>query len=215
MPAATNKVLRKAHEKVTQAKKLGENISFEMQKEKTFHKKWVTEQFGKVKNIMGKQIGGQMPGSGPDVLKFIKQYDPSNSSGAVKDGLDIMTKLRESTKSGDLLQNIQPIQNILGGMYGKFMSAAASATSAQKVQEEKTQEEDDIIAQLIAAAMAMLSPEDAILAADLLNNNEIKAIRKAYYGNGIYTSILMPKSFVDAINYLIPLFKVKEGQAVS
>lgn len=202
---------------VEQAKKLGDSIKFSEIKDENFHKRWLTEKHGAVRAPMGLQIGGQEPMRGPDILKFIKKHDPNNTSGAVKDSLDIMLKLQEATYSNSLFTSIQPLQNILGGgLYGKMKSAGSSTKIKKKTQdsrEEQSQQEDstDIIDALIAAAMAMIPPEDAELAAELLNSSEIQKISDAYYNNGVYSSSTMPVSFVNAINYLIPIFRSTKG----
>ena len=178
-----------------------------------FWERWKGKDYGGVDAMMGLQIGGQIPMKGPDILKFIKEHDPQNTSGAVKDALDIMQKLQDgSTKAKDLFSSIQPLKNILGGdLYGKMQAAGAAAKASEKVEEAAPKE--DIIAELIAAAMAMLTPEDAVLATEALDTNEVLLIRTAYYGNGIYVSgkTEMPVAFVTAINYLIPIFRATKG----
>jgi hypothetical protein len=205
----------------------GKGLQVKRMGEKRFWERWSTEKYGKWKAAAGKSIGGEAGQSGPDILKFIKQFDPDNSSGAVKDGLDIMQKLQDgSTIPKDLFSSIQPLKNILGGgLYGKMKAAGAAAKASGKVKQPKQQTPQDpiptpapdIIAELIAAAMAMCTPDEQVLIAELLDSNEISLITNAYYGSGIYVSAqaAMPIAFVNAINYLIPIFRVKEGATVS
>lgn len=172
-------------------------------------------------------IGGEKHDRGSDAVKFIKKFDPQNSSGAVKDALDIMDKLQEATKTGDLKTSIQPLQNILGGnLYGAMQKAGAGAKSSSKTQKGKKKKDDgtedevetgteDVIAMLIAAALEMLTAEDAVIASELLDDREIQLISQAYYGGGVYVSGVEIQPFVDAINQLIPIFRATQGAAVS
>ena len=211
MVTQKNPVLRIGVNFVKQANQIGESVSYELQKEATYHKKWITEQFGKIRNVSPKQTGGQPSGAGPDVLSFIKKHDPSNSSGAFKDSLDIMLKLQDATDKSDLFSSIRPLKTILGGgLYGKMKAAGAQSKASGKARKENKSNDDDIIAALIAAAMAIVAAEDpeiAVLSAELLNSNEISLIRDAYYKTGVYASTIMPTEFVKAINYLIPIFQ--------
>jgi hypothetical protein len=192
---------------------LKDTLQWKYFKEKIFQDRWITDKYGGIAARMGEQIGGQIPMRGPDIIKFIKKHDPQNTGGSVKDALDIMQKLQDnSTKPNDLMSSIQPLQNILGGGLYKKMQAAGAATKSQGKVEEAVPE-NDIIAALIAAAIAMLSDEDAILVSELLDFNEVSLIRTAYYGNGVYVSANteMPQTFINAINYLIPIFRATKG----
>lgn len=134
-----------------------------------------------------------------------------------------MLKLQDATFNGSLMSSIQPLQNILGGsLYGAMKSAGSAGKAQGKTKKKKKQKNEEgeeviveedlgIIADLIAAAMAMLSPDEAVLAAELLDDNEISKIEEAYYGNGIYSSTIMPAAFVNAINTLIPIFRATVG----
>lgn len=211
---------RRTHERVREGD-LNKPLTFQFWKDKTFSKRWETELYGAVKAVQGRQIGGQMPSAGPDVLQHIKSYDPDNSSGSVKDAVDIMLKLQNSTEQKSLFTSIQPLQSILGGgLYGKMSSAGSSAKTQHKKQRQKKEKQEegqeapqtaDIIDQLIAAAMAMLTPEDAELVAELLDSAEISRIENAYYNRGTYTSSTMPQTFVTAINTLMPTFRATVG----
>jgi len=155
--------------------------------------------------------GGEEHKPGPDAIAFAKKFDPSNTSGAVKDAMDIMEKFKESVKSGNLSTAMQPIQNILGGqLYGAMSKAISGAKSGGKIQKTK-KPTPDIIALLIRTAEDKLTPEDHIEAADLLDENEIQLITQAYYGNGIYTSGVEIATFVAKINELIPVFRKAYG----
>ena len=195
----------------------GKGLKFKRMKGERFWENWSTEKYGQYKAAMGKQIGGQSPQMGPDILKFIKKHDPDNSSGSVKDALDIMQKLQDnSTKKKDLFSSIQPLQSILGGgLYGKMQAAGAAAKSSEKVREEKP--DKDMLAELIAAAMECTGGEDAALAAELLDDIEISRIDVALDSGGTYTPAnpLMPQKFVDCVNNLIPSFyAIQEGTTV-
>jgi hypothetical protein len=157
------------------------------------------------------QIGGQKQ-TGGDILEFIRKFDPGNKSGSVIKALDIMEKLKKAAESGDMDQAIQPLENILGSsLFNAMQAAGAKAKAASKISKETS---SDIIMELIAAALEIISDEDKLIVADLLDSNEISLISTAYYGNGIYVSakVGMPISFVNAINYLIPIFRLKEKQ---
>ena len=194
--------------------KFGEGIKVKRHPQKRFWERWATEIYGKWKAPMGKSIAGDSMQRGPDILKFIKKLDPDNSAGSLKDALDIMQKLQDnSTKKKDLYSSIKPLQEILGGnLYGKMISAGAGVAASAKVQ-QKEEPSEDIIAQLIAAALAMCTPEDQVIVSNLLDETEIKLIRTAYYGNGVYASAqsTMPVDFINAINHLIPIFKAQKG----
>ncbi len=199
----------------------GQGIKFKRMTEKRFWERWSTEQYGKWKAATGLAIGGQEAQAGPDILKFIKKHDPSNTSGAVKDALDIMQKLQDgATKPQDLFSSIQPLKNILGGgLYSKMKAAGASAKASEKVSQppqeddQEPEQNEDIIALLIAAAIALCEDDDKIIVAELLDKAEIKLIRDAFYNLGTYTSAKadMPTKFVESINKLMPIFRLKVG----
>jgi hypothetical protein len=167
---------------------------------------------GGIQAMVGKiGTGAEEHIPGPDAIKFIKKFDPSNTSGAVKDALDIMEKFKEKVKAGNLTEALQPIQNILGGKLYSAMAKSVSAASAGSKMQDNVEPVENIIQKLIHAAMDKLSYEDHIKAADLLNRQEIKLIAKAYYGDGTYSSNDEIGSFVTEINILIPIFRKAFG----
>ena len=212
MATVDKSVRRAAWELITEASGIDKPISFNETAE-TFFERWLTPKYGGIRLGEFLQIGGQAPGSGPDVLKFIKKHDPQNTAGAVKDALDIMLKLQEAANTDSLMASIQPLQDILGGgLYNKMQKAGSTSKSGQKTQdhEERTGQDNSIIASLIAAALECTdkkSSTDRDLAVELLDDNEISAISRAYYHNETYESVKMPKTFVDCINQLIPIFR--------
>ena len=150
-------------------------------------------------------IGGEIHDGGPDPIKFIKQFDPQNSSGVAKEALDIMEKLQNATEASDLMSSIEPLQNILGGsLYSALKGIGASTKSSAKTQKQQT---ENIIGKLIAAAMANLIPKEREPAAEKLTKLEIDKIRAAYYGNQIYTSNGETEPFKREINKLMPIFR--------
>src|SRR5665647_70511 len=124
---------RQALKSFTEAAARHKNFKWEEFTEDTFIKTWRdTAMFGGAKKLNTPQIGGQEHGAGPDILKFIKKFDPNNESGTVKKALDIMTKLQEAAKSGNLDQALQPIENILGSSLFSAMKAAGAQTIASE-----------------------------------------------------------------------------------
>jgi len=153
--------------------------------------------------------GGEQGDDGPDPIQWIRKFDPTNSSGAIPEGLDIMEKLQDATLKDDLMSSIMPLQSILGSsLYSAMKGGGSSAKSAAKVQKAKT---EDIIAKLIAAAMANLSNEEREQAVVALNETEISKIRTAYYGNQTYTSNGETEPFKREINKLMPIFRKTYG----
>jgi ABC-type amino acid transport system permease subunit len=107
------------------------------------------------------------------------------------------------------MSSIQPLQNILGGgLYKSMKSAGSAAKSHEKVQEEKPQ--NSLLAELIAAALACAAA-DAELIGDLLDANEISKIENALMTGTTYTSTIMPASFVQCVNNIIPTFRAAKG----
>jgi hypothetical protein len=178
--------------------------------EKNWYSKWLSPQFGGKQMPSMNQIGGQDPMKGTDILKYVRQHDPQNTAGANKHSLDIMEKLQNVNENDALYNNIQPMQDILGGdLYGKMKSGGAGAKAANK-----TEEKEDIIAALIAAAIdctARKSGEDAEEASEKLNNSEIDNIESAFYGKREYKSQTMPETFVTCINQLMPTYRAREA----
>lgn len=214
------KVGNKVHQKggpttVIEGAGLGKGLKWKFPKEKKFWDRWSTEKYGGIKALMGKQIGGQIPMKGPDILKFIKKHDSDNSSGAVKKGLDISQKLQDqATKSKDLMSSIKPLQEILGGsLYGSMKAAGGAAKAQDKV--EEVLPEKDMLSALLTAAMECAGDE-ADEAAELLDKVEISRIDVALDSGGTYTPAnkLMPAKFVECINSSIPgFFAIQEGTA--
>ncbi len=218
MPGAANKLIRHGYKAVEGGYGKPPSVKI-VEGGNTHHQTHLSSQrAGKqsMQNMLS--IGGEKHDNGPDPVKFIKKFDPQNSSGAVQKSLDIMEKLLTSTEANTLMQSIQPMMNILGGgLYSSFQQAGAAASSAAKIQKQKQQANTtsnttpsanlDVIALLITAAMDTLTPDDMITASDLLDSNEISAITTAYYGNGIYVSAVELPAFVTAINTLIPSFR--------
>lgn len=211
------KVGNKVHQRggpilIEEAAKLGEGIKWKFPNEKKFWERWSTEKYGGVKARMGKQVGGQMPMKGPDIIKYIMQHDKDNSSGAIKKALEISQKLQDNgTKPKDLLSSIRPLQSILGGgLYSAMKAAGGASKSQEKVEEEKP--EEDLLSTLIDAAM-QCAGEYADEAADLLNGPEINKIKEALHSGGIYVPVnpAMPQSFVDCINKLLPTYYDIQG----
>lgn len=204
---------RQALKSFEEASGRGKGVKWEEFKEDTLHATWMTEQVNKFKKLNTLQIGGQAPGQGPDILKFIKQWDPENSSGAVKDAVDIMTKAKEAAKTDKLTDFIKPIKQTLGGdLFGKFQQAGAASKAGEKLEELKV--EKDMLWTLIQEAMKCAGPEPALEVADLLSQSEIEKINVALDTNGTYTSTVMPSEFVKCINKMISTyFTIQEGTA--
>jgi hypothetical protein len=218
----TTKQYRRTNTLVTEGD-INKPVTFQFFKEKSFHERWATELYGKVKAMTGMQIGGQQPYAGSDPVQHIKQYDPKNSSGAVKEALDIMEKAQAATETGSLMSSINTLQSILGGsLYGALQKSGAAAKAQNKKQKQKKNKHvanttantvltvplvADIIDQLLAAVMAMLAPDTAVLVADLLDDAEITRIEDAYNSGQPYTSTIMPQEFIDAVNSIMPTFR--------
>ena len=186
----------------------------------THHSRWKGATVGGkpavTKNIT---IGGELGDLSADPTKYIQKIDSSNSSGAIKDALEIIEKLKDATLTDSLMSSIQPLQSILGSQLyssAKKSGAKSKAKNKQKQKDPTTQQEpvvSALISELIDAAIELLSAEDAVLVADNMDSNEIDKITVAFNTGAPYTSTTMPQSFVDAINSLIPSFQ--SMQAVS
>lgn len=170
------------------------------------HQWWKSGQTGgkpAFQDMMG--IGGELGNISPDPIKYIKQFDPSNSSGSVPDAMNIMEKLKSATNGSDLLSSVQPLGNILGSdLYSKMRKAGNQAKSKNKLEEKQN---TDIIKKLIQAAFDTLSHDKEEEAIDLLNQNEIQIISNAYYNNQLYSSQRELPEFVFEINKLMPVFR--------
>jgi hypothetical protein len=180
----------------------------------THHSRWRGATVGGKPAVTGNiTIGGELGDLSQDATKYIQKIDPGNTSGSIKDALQILEKLHSATLTDSLMTSIQPLQNILGSQ----LYSSAKKTGAQMKAKSKQQQEEvpAIISALIDAALELLSPEDAALVAELMDSNEMDNITKAFNTGRPYTSTAMPQSFVDAINSLIPSFQAMQAAGVA
>ena len=192
--------------------------------QQTGHKLWESANRGGKRAFSGMEtIGGQLWQGQTDPTKFIKKFDPQNSSGAVEPALDIMQNMLNVARNPALQPGINPLGTILGGgLYGQltsFMGSFGVSSKGSKGGNEKqdNEEEDDelyidpIIIQLVKAALKQLNSDDAQTQSDLLNSNEYYNIQQSYYQKRTYTSNRMSSQFVRIVNTLFPTFRASQG----
>ena len=191
----------------------------------TGHKLWESAARGGKRAFKGMEtIGGQLWNGQTDPTKFIKKFDPQNTSGSIPEGLDIMNRMLNVARNPSLQPGINPLGTILGGsLYGQltsFMGSFGAGSKGSKGGNEKKDNDDNdnkelyidpLIVQLVKAVLKQLNNDDAEEQSDLLNSNEYYNIQQSYLKGRNYTSTRMSSEFVRIVNNLIPIFRRSQG----
>lgn len=167
---------------------------------------------GGVRPIIGKIIGDQLFSGGLDPLKFIKNFDPRNTSGIFPDALSVMQQLERVAKQS-FGQALAPLNDILGGDLLSQLNKFKSQTKSIQKTEDSQEKVNYKILKIIESIMNRLTEVDPVaaeLSAELLDNKEIENITVSYYRGIDYSSDVMPDLFVNVANDVIKSIRAND-----